>query len=52
MVLAIAPDEWMIGDDELGAFMADLAITGEEKETIIFNSRMVEKGKELLRDGK
>ena len=50
--MAITGNEWFIGEDELGAFMADLAIKGEEKETIILNSRMVEKGKELLREGK
>ena len=50
--MAITGNGWFIGEDELGAFMADLAIKGEEKETIILNPRLVEKGKELLCDGK
>jgi len=51
-MMAMAGGGWFIGGDELGAFMADLAIKGEEKETIILNPRLVEKGKELLLDGK
>jgi len=50
--MAITGKGWVIGGDELGAFMADLAIKGDEKETIILNPRIVEKGQELLRDGK
>lgn len=48
---------WITGDslsvfgDELGAFMANLAIEGGE-ETMIYNPRLVEKGMELLRAGK
>jgi hypothetical protein len=39
---------WVVRDDELGAFMADLAIRGGEKDTIILNSRIVERGRGLL----
>jgi hypothetical protein len=50
---AITGDGWFIQGDELGAVMVDLVITGgEEKETIILNTRLVEKGKELILDGK
>lgn len=50
--MAITGNGWFVGEDELGAFMVDLAITGEEKETIILNPRILEKGRELVRDGK
>jgi len=52
MAMAITGNEWFIVGDDLGAFMADLAIKGEEKETIILNPKLLEKGKELVRDGK
>ena len=50
--MAITGKEWFIVGDDLGAFMADLAIKGDEKETIILNPRLLEKGKELVYDGK
>jgi hypothetical protein len=52
ILTAITGDGWFIGGDELGAFMADLAIKGEEEETVILNPRLVAKGKELLLEGK
>jgi hypothetical protein len=42
--------DWVVYDDELGAFMADLAIHGDEKESLIMNRRIVDKGRELLKD--
>lgn len=43
---------WFIQLDELGAVMTDLAITGDEKDILIPNSRLVEKGKALIKAGK
>lgn len=37
-----------IGDEKLGAFVADLVVNGEEEEGAIWNRRMLEKGGALL----
>ncbi|KAF1969753.1 hypothetical protein BU23DRAFT_651988 [Bimuria novae-zelandiae CBS 107.79] len=42
----------VIGDEKLGAFVADLVVRGEEEEGRVWNGRMVVKGGELLRGGK
>jgi hypothetical protein len=42
--------DWVVRDDELGAFMTNLAIHGDEKDSLIFNNRIVERGRELLND--
>lgn len=44
-------DGLLISDEELGVFVADLVVHGEEEEGVIFNKRMVEKGRLLLKEG-
>jgi len=39
---------WVVRDDELGAFMVDLAIHGCKVESPILNSIIVDRGRELL----
>ena len=46
----ILGDGLAIGDEELGAYVADLVVHGEEEEGAIFNKRMVEKGRSLLKE--
>lgn len=40
--------EWFISADVLGAYMTDLAVAGNEKEIMIPNARIAEKGRQLL----
>lgn len=47
--MALTGSGWFIRADQLGAVMADLAIKGGEKGTIILNPRLLEKGNELLK---
>jgi hypothetical protein len=42
--------DWVIRDDELGAFIAELAIHGGEEDSLILNRKIVERGRELLKD--
>jgi hypothetical protein len=39
---------WGIRSEELGAFAAELMASGEEEESLVYNERLVEKGRRLL----
>lgn len=41
-------ENWTVRLEELGAFMAQLAINAEGEEPIIENARIVRRGRELL----
>lgn len=45
---ALMGDNWIVRLEELGAFMAQLAINGEGEESVIENLRITTRGRELL----
>ncbi|KAI0419827.1 hypothetical protein F5X98DRAFT_59841 [Xylaria grammica] len=46
---SILGENWCVRNEELGAFMAYLAIDGEGESSVIENARIVTKGRELLK---
>lgn len=45
---SVMGENWSVRNEELGAFMAYLAISGEGEDPISENVRIVRRGKELL----
>ncbi|KAF2963300.1 hypothetical protein GQX73_g10277 [Xylaria multiplex] len=48
-VASILGDNWCVRSEELGAFMAYLAVDGEGESSVIENARIARKGRELLK---
>jgi hypothetical protein len=47
-ILSWLMGSWGIMSEELGAFVAELMASGEEEESLVYNERLVEKGRRLL----
>ncbi|KAI1427703.1 hypothetical protein F5Y12DRAFT_736512 [Xylaria sp. FL1777] len=48
-IASILGENWCVRIEELGAFMAYLALGGEEESSVIENARLARKGRELLK---
>jgi len=49
VVGAVLSKNWSISIEELGAFMAQAAVNGDDKHGLIENAYLVERGRELLK---